>query len=216
MLRFNEEEPDSPERTMERLVATHMESPGVSATETRDEEVVLTVIDEVEIAMNAALPKFKKLDPMRAAKAAIRVARLSQEAKSKGKGNKTKELVDGHLRQQLGVATPKQKGTARFGSELLMIQEGVNLFAYKKDDASEALDCNDGGVSLRNKALTQLEKAMNQCGNEEQKCYLLHHYLMKPENQSIAMTLGVLKCPEKDHGTADVIVLRACIQYSWL
>ena len=165
MFRFNEEEPDSPERTTERLIATHMENPGVNATETRDEQVVLTVIDEVEIAMNAALPKFKKLDPMRAAKAAIRVARLSQEGISKGKGKKTKEIVDGHFRQQLGLATPKQKGTARPGSELLMIQEGVNLFAYKKDDTSEALDCNDGGRSLRNKVLSQVEKVLKSCGS---------------------------------------------------
>ena len=92
-LRFNEEEPDSPERTTERLIATHMESPVVNATETRDSQQGLTVIDDVEIAVTAALPKFKKLDPMRAAKAAIRVARLSQEGISKGKGKKQKSLL---------------------------------------------------------------------------------------------------------------------------
>ena len=95
---------------------------------------------------------------MRAAKAAIRVARLAQEGKSRGKGNKTKELVDGHMRQQLGYATRKPKGTARFGSELLMMNEGVNLFAYKKEDISEALETTDGGVASRHKALSQLEK----------------------------------------------------------
>ena len=204
-LRFNEEEPESPERTTERLLATQTESPEVNATETIDAEVGLVVVDEVEIAVNAALPLFKRLDPLRAAKAAIRAAKISQERNSKARGKRTKECVEAHMRQQLSVGCGMKKGTARPGTQLLIMNNNVNMFAYRKQNTAEPSDCKDSGKANLSLALSKLKRALKPCVSPEHQCYLLHHYVTKDENQSIGMTLGVLKCPDKDHGTADVI-----------
>ena len=155
-LRFNEEEPESPERTTERLLATQTESPEVNATETIDAEVGLVVVDEVEIAVNAALPQFKKLDPLRAAKAAIRVAKESQ--RKEGGGKRSKECVESHMCQQLSFGKGSTKGTARPGTELLKMNANVNLFAYKKNDVSVPLECKNGGKVNLSRALTSLER----------------------------------------------------------
>ena len=195
-LRFNEE-------ASEPTITTQTESPETHPVNTQEDQSSLTVMNEVDIVVNASLPWFKRLHPRRAAQAAIRVAKLSQ--KNAGRGNRTKEDVVGHMRQQLGFANQIAKGTARPGTELLSMNEGVNLFAYKKDDTMEPLDCKDGGSSNLYCALSNLKRAMKPCGSEEHKCYLLHQYLTKDENQNIARTLGVLKCPEKDHGTADSV-----------
>ena len=93
VLWFNEDEPETPERITERLVSTQTESPVANATVTTDANLGLVVINQVEIAVKSALPQFKKLDPLRAAKAAIRAAKISQESNSKARGKRTKECV---------------------------------------------------------------------------------------------------------------------------
>ena len=106
-LRFNEEEPETPERTTERLVSTQTESPVANATVTTDADFGLVVINQVEIAVKSALPQFKKLDPVRAAKAAIRLAKESQKNR---RGKRTKESVEGHMCQQLGFSNQRNWG----------------------------------------------------------------------------------------------------------
>ena len=47
------------------------ESPERNPTQTRNDQVCLAVTDDVDTVVNATLPWFKRLEPMRAAKAAI-------------------------------------------------------------------------------------------------------------------------------------------------
>ena len=65
------------------------------------------------------------------------------------RGKRSKESVEGHLRQQLCLGSGRMKGTARPGTELLKMNTDLNLFSYEHDDMSKPLDSQGAGVHNR-------------------------------------------------------------------